>query len=82
MKGQNYVFIKNPFNSNAPFNSCMFETFGEEFDYVCNYDVKKVWTIIDEGGVTFIISGLHYANRLGYLISTESAKYPDESCNL
>ncbi len=60
------------------FGGCMYETFGEEFEYVKIKLVvqklnKHIWTIVDnEDGELIIIAGLHFVNRLGYLITAEA----------
>jgi len=51
---------------------CLFETFGEEFEFVRRYDRRKVWTLVDgNDGDLYITSGLHFANRVGFLITRE-----------
>jgi len=62
---------KNHLDDNASFNECMYETYGEELDYVRKINdenPKKVWTIIDADGVMFYVTGYHHVNRIGYLI--------------
>jgi hypothetical protein len=72
----------NHLDDNASFNlgleqGCMFETFGEELDFVREFgkeNPKKVWTIIDgEGEDLYLIAGYHFVNRLGYILSEEDA---------
>ncbi len=66
---------KNHLDSNAAFDGCMFETYGEELGHVLfilkNPDTAKtVWTIIDDNnGTMYYGAGFHYINRLGYLIT-------------
>ena len=51
------------------FGGCMYETFGEEVDYVISMAIKgRVATIVDEDGDMFIYSGFHRFNRMGYLV--------------
>ena len=58
---------------------CLFETYSPEFDFVRRYDLTKVWTLVDgDDGDMYLVSGLHYVNRVGYLISHESV--PDDTC--
>jgi hypothetical protein len=47
----------------------MYETYGEELEYVQRYDPHYIWTYLetDEGSVT--VEGFHYVNRLGYFIT-------------
>lgn len=72
---EKYHPVKNHLLESAPWDDCMFETFGEEVQYVCDVannpdTAKKVWTIVEDGGLS-IIAGYHYVNRLGYLITEE-----------
>jgi len=51
---------------------CLFETFGAEFEFVRRYDPRKVWTLVDgNDGDLYLTSGLHFANRVGFLITRE-----------
>lgn len=51
---------------------CLFETYGDEFDFVRRYDPQRVWTLIDgDDGDLYVVSGLHRVNRVGYLLSRE-----------
>lgn len=47
----------------------MFETYGEEVDFVRNHDPKYVWTWIQGDMSDLIVAGYHYVNRLGYYIT-------------
>ncbi len=65
--------IVNHIDPNASFDfgygGCMFETYGEEFEYVRMQNPDCIWTLIEEDGVLFVGSGLHFVNRLGYFVS-------------
>jgi len=51
---------------------CLFETHGEEFAYVKRLDPRRVWTLVDgDEGDMYLISGLHFVNRFGYLVSRD-----------
>lgn len=66
--------VKNHLNDNASFDGCMFETFGEEIKYVFELSKKekRVWTIIEgENNSLYYITGFHYVNRLGFLVTEE-----------
>lgn len=52
----------------------MFETYGKDLAFVQQQEPSKVWTLIEEGGKRVIISGFHVVNRIGYYVSTVSAK--------
>jgi hypothetical protein len=47
----------------------MFETYGEEVEFVSNYDNKYVWTWLQGDMSDLVCAGYHYVNRLGYYIS-------------
>ena len=74
---EQYVLIRNHINPSAGWvygegRGCLFETYGEEFDFVRRYDPKKVWTLVDgDDGDMYVISGLHFVNRVGYLLSRD-----------
>lgn len=61
--------MKNEIGTHEGFGGYMFETSGEEMEYVrkiYSENPDRVWTLHDN----FIIgNGLHYVNRLGYLIT-------------
>lgn len=51
-------------------NGCLFETYGDEFDYVRRFDPRRVWTLLDgDDGDLYVASGLRLVNRIGYLLS-------------
>ncbi|MFZ1322332.1 MAG: hypothetical protein WAT71_12330 [Ignavibacteria bacterium] len=65
-----YIPVKNHLKSNAPISGYMFETFGEELDYVWEQPVNNVWTIIEgTSGAWYITTGKHLINRIGYLVT-------------
>lgn len=66
---EKYKPIENHIDKYAAFNGCMFETYGEEAEYVRNSCPENIWTIITEGDDMFIIPRYHYVNRLGYFIT-------------
>lgn len=47
----------------------VFETFGDEYEFVKNSPDNKVWTWVDGGDGTYILSGRHYVNRIGYFVT-------------
>ena len=58
--------IKNPHNKNASWDGSMFETYGVELNFVKNQPATTIWTVLDNGSV---ISGFHYVDRVGYLVT-------------
>jgi hypothetical protein len=50
---------------------CLFESYGEELDYVRQQPRGTVWTFVDgDESDQYLLSGFHFVNRIGYLIST------------
>jgi len=67
-----FHLITNPFNPNAGWNGCVFETFGQELAYIRKQPPACIWTLIDgDDGGLWLVSGYHHVNRVNYLISKE-----------
>jgi hypothetical protein len=65
-----YRPVPNTIRKDAPFDGCMFETFGPELDAITAADLACVWTIVDgEDESLWLLSGRHLVNRLGYFIT-------------
>lgn len=74
--------VSNPNTDGAPFDNCMFETYGIENQSVEQFysnNPNQVFTLIEAEGKSFISSGHHIVNRLGYFITevpfTEAKEY-------
>jgi hypothetical protein len=71
-----YTLRTNHFNPNASWTygegtGCLFETYGEELQFVRSQDPATIWTLIDgDDADQYIVSGYHFVNRIGYFIST------------
>lgn len=72
------TLLPNHFNSNACWTygdgpGCLFETYGEELAFVRQQNPSTIWTLVDgpEDHTELLLSGAHWVNRLGYLISTK-----------
>ena len=71
-----YQLVPNHINRSAGWaigeaGGCLFETHGEEFAFVRRQDPLTVWTLVDgDDGDMYLVSGLHFVNRVGYLLST------------
>jgi len=69
-------------NDMCPWGGCMYETYGEEMAYikeVAQKHPRRIWTILDGESDTLVISaGLHYVNRLGYIITQNEWSDPNE----
>jgi hypothetical protein len=71
-----YPLVPNHLNPSAGWatgedNGCLFETYGEELDFVRKQDPRTIWTLLDgDDGDLYVASGYHLVNRIGYLLST------------
>ena len=67
--------IPNHLDENASFNDgehgYMFETYGDEVEFVKAQDSNRIWTYSDgDNGGTYISDGYHVVNRIGYFVTT------------
>ena len=58
----------NHLDSNASWNGTMFETYGEEVDFINFAPDNFVWTLLDVDGDLIVSSGQSWVNRLGYFV--------------
>jgi hypothetical protein len=74
--------IPNHLDNNASFQDengigIMFETYGEELDFVKSRNPLNIWTLMDcdehEDGCV-ISQGFHFVNRIGYFITEKPFK--------
>lgn len=70
---EEYKPVQNPLVDDAPWDGCMFETYGEELEYVRTAFPDKIWTLVEAEGKQYIVEGFHYVNRLGYFITSKAA---------
>lgn len=72
--------IPNLFEPDASFDfgqgGCLFANFAGELDFLRRRSEGTVWTLTDCDGHLEITDGMHYVNRLGYIV-TEIACPPD-----
>lgn len=72
-----YKPIKNHIDKDSSFNGEMFETYGEELEFVKAADEDRIWMYGDgDDGGSYIWNGWHIVNRIGYFI-TEVPCPPD-----
>jgi hypothetical protein len=72
-----YKPIKNHIDTNSSFDGEMFETYGEELEFVKAADEDRIWMYGDgDDGGSYIWNGWHFVNRIGYFI-TEVPCPPD-----
>jgi len=67
---ETYKPIQNHLDIDSSFNGYMFETYGEEVEFVKSTPEQHVWMYGDgDDGGTYIWSGWGYVNRIGYFIT-------------
>lgn len=67
--------IQNHFEHNEE-DKILFETYGEELEFVKGHDNKKIWTLIDgNDGELYIIPGYHLIDRVHYFITEREWQY-------
>jgi hypothetical protein len=70
-----YKPIYNHIETNASFQDetgqgIMFETYGEEVEFVKSQDPANIWTYGDgDDGGGYVWNGWHFINRIGYFIT-------------
>jgi hypothetical protein len=65
-----YKPIKNAIDDNASFDGHMFETYGDEVNFVKAQDENRIWMYgSGNDGGTFVWNGWGFVNRLGYFIT-------------
>jgi len=72
--------VINQFDPNAAMSTdagddgIMFETYGEEVDFVFNYNPDYVWTYVDSDydDHPIIVNGRWLVNRIGYFITKKA----------
>ncbi len=72
---EQFPLLTNHLNRHASWaygegGGCLFETYGEELAFVRQQDPRTIWTLVDaDGDDQAVISGFHFVNRVGYLVS-------------
>lgn len=56
-------------NHFSKYDETMYETYGEEWEYIKNLDPRYVWTNVQGDMSDLLIAGIHYVNRLGYYVT-------------
>lgn len=69
---EKYNPVKNHLVPDAAFDGFMFETYGKELEYIQSHKNKQqIWTIIEVDGNFYFVSGYHFVDRFGYLLTEE-----------
>ena len=67
-----FTMIKNHIDNNASLYGCMFETYGDEVDYIASLaNTKTVWTFLEGEDDCYFVTGMHLVNRIGYFVTKE-----------
>ena len=66
-----YPLNANHLVTGSSWGGDMFETYGEEFEYIRSLDPHNVWTWVDseDSDAGVLLNGVHLVNRIGYLVS-------------
>jgi hypothetical protein len=76
---EKYTLARNHIRPNEDFPAgCMFETFGDEMEFVRRQQQKKIWTLVEEDGLSWLSAGFHFVNRLGYFVTLQEWQSKDE----
>ena len=79
---ETYRPILNSIDANASFDGMMFETYGDEVEFVKSQSPDKIWMYGDgDDGGSFIWSGWGFVNRIGYFV-TEVPCPPDTTIQI
>ena len=67
---EQFKFIPNNYDEYSSFDGLMFETYGDEVEFVKSQSPDKIWMYGegDDGGL-YIWSGWGFVNRIGYFIT-------------
>ncbi len=65
---ETYKPFINTLDENASWNGTLYETYGDEEDYIRQQDCQFIWTLTEYEGIQYIVNGIAYVNRLGYFI--------------
>lgn len=63
---------RHPHSDSNSFGGIGLETYGADLKIVCSLETNFVWTVVDgcEDNCLYIAAGLHFVNRVVYLVST------------
>jgi hypothetical protein len=66
---ETYKPRENIISGDMGWNRLIFETYGDDLEYVMSQPSDKVWTWVDTDDGTAIINGYHLVNRIGYFVT-------------
>ncbi|HEY8361795.1 MAG TPA: hypothetical protein VIK77_02780 [Tissierellaceae bacterium] len=53
----------------------LYETYGEDLEYIKRQEDKFVWTLIDSDNGLYLSPGIHLVNRLAYIVCKNPFDY-------
>lgn len=65
---ETYKPIQNHLDNGNSWNGTLFETYGEEIEFINSSPENLVWTLVDVDGKNIIVNGQSWVNRLGYFV--------------
>jgi hypothetical protein len=69
--------VKNHLVKDSAFDGRMFETFGQEVEFIGfanKVTPRQIWTLVDGDDGWVIVEGAHFVNRLGYFVTKRPHK--------
>jgi hypothetical protein len=67
---EQFRFILNTYDIDASLDGLMYETYGDEVEFIKSQPENRIWMYGDgDDGGTYIWSGWGFVNRIGYLLS-------------
>ena len=75
-----YKPLQNHLNPNAGHCGWLYETYGEEEEYIKRIPCERVWTLVDgeDTPECWIIAGRAFVNRIGYIVTETPWETGDE----
>lgn len=64
-----YKPVQNHIKPDSSWSGTMFETYGEEEEYIYSLPEEFVWTWLEGDDGTYLSAGRAYINRLGYFVT-------------
>ena len=80
MTNEHWEKIYLPMTNHLTNEGLSYETYGDELDYVTQQDERHVWTELDGDNGVYIVSGMHYVNRIQYYITNKPWNDGDNIC--
>ena len=75
---EQFKFIPNNYDEYSSFDGLMFETYGDEVEFVKTQSPDKIWMLGDgDDGGMYIWSGWGFVNRIGYFVT--EVPFPDNT---